>query len=322
MEALHRRLILLEHRVFLLECCNLGDAWGLVADPDLDFTASEHNPAVCVDAALGAEHVRVDARQLCNDLPTLHSNENFPPHGASMEATVSLTSRVSGSLPPEGVTMEATAPPASHVPGDSPRQVATQRAVASQASHANVTSQGLVSAVKAALAAFSTLVGDEVEGEPVSLAASTWSVLLVLGHSGAGAIEILISLFLLLVNIVVQIACICILSTQSFLGPDFVTEIEHARLWRTSVAHLWTGLDLAGTSLASRVCQGYGALSEAYNQGALINQIDNYLALSQNPARELFETSSCLSRPSVVYSLCYCVVSCSLPGTEVRPGLP
>ena len=48
-------------------------------------------------------------------------------------------------------------------------------------------------------------------------------------------------------------SCFVVLS-EDFLGEPFESKKSAARLWRSFVAHDARHLDLAGTSLASRVC--------------------------------------------------------------------
>ena len=64
-----------------------------------------------------------------------------------------------------------------------------------------------------------------------------------------------------ILNLVMQTAFSVILLTPAFMGEDFATKIDSAKAWRTSVAHDSRYMDLAGTSLVTRVCNGDGTVT-------------------------------------------------------------
>jgi len=55
--------------------------------------------------------------------------------------------------------------------------------------------------------------------------------------------------------------------------------LQSAKTWRTSIAHDSRYLDLAGTSLVSRVCAGDGSLILSTVQATLVEQINDFLGL-------------------------------------------
>ena len=58
-------------------------------------------------------------------------------------------------------------------------------------------------------------------------------------------------------------------------------QVESAKVWRTSVAHDYKYLDLARTSLVSRVCSGDGALILSTIQATLVQHINSFLGLHE-----------------------------------------
>ena len=65
------------------------------------------------------------------------------------------------------------------------------------------------------------------------------------------------------------------------MGDGFETKLRGAEIWRTSVAHDFKHLDLADTSLVSRVCLGDEALILSTTQATLIDQINGFLGLDK-----------------------------------------
>ncbi|CAE7375478.1 unnamed protein product [Symbiodinium sp. CCMP2592] len=112
---------------------------------------------------------------------------------------------------------------------------------------------------------------------------SAWSIPVL-----AGIIDVNVGLFdrmfaglLVLLNFFMQGAFSWVLLTDAFIGEAFETRVESAKIWRTSVAHDFKYLDLADTSLVSRVCTGDGALILSTTQATLIHQINSFLGLQK-----------------------------------------
>ncbi|CAJ1398520.1 unnamed protein product [Effrenium voratum] len=123
--------------------------------------------------------------------------------------------------------------------------------------------------------------------EPVAFLESTWNLVLVLGFTEAGWLDIAIACLMLLVSAGLQITFAVILMGQDFLGNPFVAEIQAAQAWRQKVAHDYKHMDLAMTSLVSRVCNQDNGLIVSTNQASLISQINSFLGLGTtefNPA--------------------------------------
>ncbi|CAJ1347698.1 unnamed protein product, partial [Effrenium voratum] len=111
---------------------------------------------------------------------------------------------------------------------------------------------------------------------------SVWSVFFVVGLERSvfnGFLDSFIAGLLTLVNLVVQILFLGVILSEDFLGEPFESKKSAARLWRSFVAHDARHLDLAGTSLASRVCGQDGALIVANAQASLVEEINSYLNL-------------------------------------------
>ena len=93
--------------------------------------------------------------------------------------------------------------------------------------------------------------GDEpVAGAPIEettevyFEESVWSFPLLIGLVDVGCFDRFFTATLLLLNICMQIAFTCVLLSDGFMGEAFDTEIDNARVWRTSVAHDAKYLDL------------------------------------------------------------------------------
>ncbi|CAE7626587.1 unnamed protein product, partial [Symbiodinium microadriaticum] len=120
---------------------------------------------------------------------------------------------------------------------------------------------------------------EEMEEISVSFEESAWSIPMVIGLVRAGRFDMVYAIVLLLVNCAMQIMFALILLDEGFMGEDFETQKQNAQTWRTSVAHDYKYMDLAETSLVTRVCSGDGALILSTIQATLIEQINNYLRL-------------------------------------------
>lgn len=116
--------------------------------------------------------------------------------------------------------------------------------------------------------------------EPVAFLETTWNLVLVLGHASVGWVDVIIAWLLLVASAGIQITFSWILTSESFLGEPFdERQVETALSWRRSVAHDHTYLDLAHTSLTSRVCNNDGSLIISTEQAALIQRINSFLNL-------------------------------------------
>ncbi|CAL1172819.1 unnamed protein product, partial [Cladocopium goreaui] len=118
---------------------------------------------------------------------------------------------------------------------------------------------------------------DGLEEVEVHFEDSAWSIPMVLGLVDAGRFDTGYAVLLLLVNCGMQVMFSGILLSDGFMGEDFSEEKENAEIWRTSVAHDYKYMDLAQTSLVTRVCSGDGALILSTVQATLVRQINSYL---------------------------------------------
>ncbi|CAJ1444957.1 unnamed protein product [Effrenium voratum] len=111
---------------------------------------------------------------------------------------------------------------------------------------------------------------------------SAWSFPVVVGLAkAAGPWDIFFAIVLLLLNVGMQAMFSYIIIGEDFMGKDFGIELVKARQWRTSFAHDHKHLDLAGSSLVTRVCSGEGALILSTMQTSLIEDINSFLGLKQ-----------------------------------------
>eukprot|EP00435_Cladocopium_sp_Y103_P040701 s3782_g11.t1 len=118
--------------------------------------------------------------------------------------------------------------------------------------------------------------GDE---EPIPFAETIWNVVLVLGHSGAGWADVMVAFSLTVLGTVMQIVFVSVLLSDSFLGDPVEQKVEAARQWRAGSAHDVKHMDLALTSLVSRVCSGDGSLILSTGQADLIAEINSFLGI-------------------------------------------
>eukprot|EP00439_Symbiodinium_sp_Y106_P018663 s797_g2.t1 len=114
---------------------------------------------------------------------------------------------------------------------------------------------------------------------PVRIEESAWNIVLVLGLADAGWFDNLFAVLLVLLNLLMQVSFMQILLSEYFMGEPFETSVQSAKDWRTSIAHDSRHLDLAGTSLVSRVCAGDGSLILSTVQATLVGQINDFLGL-------------------------------------------
>ncbi|CAE7530198.1 unnamed protein product [Symbiodinium microadriaticum] len=114
---------------------------------------------------------------------------------------------------------------------------------------------------------------------PVHFEASAWNIPLVIGLADVGWVDALAALLLIAVNVGMQIAFSAILLSEPFMGETFDENVDSARIWRRSVAHDDAYVDLAGTSLVSRVCALDGALILSNRQADLMKQINAFLGI-------------------------------------------
>ena len=149
--------------------------------------------------------------------------------------------------------------------------------------------------------------------EPVAFLETTWNLVLVLGHAGVGWVDALISCLLLFLSAGMQIAFSLIILQPEFQGEPFdETQVHTARTWRQSVAHDHTYMDLAQTSLTSRVCNNDGSLIISTDQAALLNQINKFLGLDTS---ELEATGF---RPGILMAMLCMLLWCLYVCNEFR----
>ena len=119
----------------------------------------------------------------------------------------------------------------------------------------------------------------EGKSTPVRFEESAWNIPLVLGLADVGWFDTVFAVALVLLNLLMQGSFSIILLSEYFMGDAFDTQVQGAKDWRTSVAHDSRYLDVAGTSLVSRVCAGDESLILSTVQATLIEHINNFLGL-------------------------------------------
>eukprot|EP00435_Cladocopium_sp_Y103_P070536 s393_g35.t1 len=142
--------------------------------------------------------------------------------------------------------------------------------------------------------------------EPVAFLESTWNLVLVVGYTESGWLDVVIACLMLLVSAGLQITFSIILLSKDFLGDPFTSQIAAANSWRRKVAHDYKHMDLAQTSLVSRVCNQADGLIVSNDQASLIGQINSFLGL----ATADFEPEGL--RPGILHALHPVVVPISL----------
>ncbi|CAE6973445.1 unnamed protein product [Symbiodinium sp. KB8] len=115
-----------------------------------------------------------------------------------------------------------------------------------------------------------------------------WTYFALVGLGRTGSWDACFTFILALVSLAMQAAFIMILMSEFFLERPFEEKVELARIWRNSVAHDSRHMDLAQTSLTSRVCRGDGALIVSTTQAELVEEINKFLGLGLHD----FEPSS------------------------------
>eukprot|EP00434_Breviolum_minutum_P042850 symbB.v1.2.038158.t1/scaffold5850.1/size23116/2 len=106
---------------------------------------------------------------------------------------------------------------------------------------------------------------------------------------------------------------IAILFSKSFLGSPFSDKVAHAEIWRTRSAHDFKHLDLADTSLVTRVCAEDDSLLVSSNQAKLISDINKFLGFEQKAS---FLVP--FLRPGVLLSLLCIILYCLCVFKELR----
>ena len=144
------------------------------------------------------------------------------------------------------------------------------------------------------------------ESTEVCFEASVWSVPLLIGVVDVGWFDNVFAAMLVLLNFGMQTAFTYVLLSDGFMGESLEKDIESAKIWRTSVAHDAKYLDLADTSLVSRVCNGDGALILSTTQAILVNHINDFLGLEKTQLdHSLFQPGTLLCLLCIVlWSLC------------------
>ncbi|CAE7344491.1 unnamed protein product [Symbiodinium natans] len=127
-----------------------------------------------------------------------------------------------------------------------------------------------------------------LESTEVCFEESVWCMPLVIGLADAGKFDRVFAVLLVFLNLGMQTAFSWVLLSDSFMGAAFDSNIDHAKKWRTSVAHDYKFIDLADTSLVSRVCSGDGALILSTTQANLINHINSFLGLKDGSLQAPF----------------------------------
>ncbi|CAE7285323.1 unnamed protein product [Symbiodinium natans] len=125
-----------------------------------------------------------------------------------------------------------------------------------------------------------SLPGDVVE-EPVAFLETAWNLVLVLGHTDSGQLDLAIACFLWLASGLMQISFFLILLSEDFLGEPFGKQVEVAKAWRESIAHDFKHMDLGDESLVSRVCRGDGTLILSTPQMQMLDQINAFIGLGK-----------------------------------------
>lgn len=118
-----------------------------------------------------------------------------------------------------------------------------------------------------------------IDEEPIPFAETVWNLSLVLGHSRAGWLDLTIACLVTVLGTLMQVFFIAVITTESFLGESMEEQVEAARHWRAGSAHDVKYMDLALTSLVSRVCNADGALILSTGQAELIEEINQFLGI-------------------------------------------
>eukprot|EP00439_Symbiodinium_sp_Y106_P087473 s2_g58.t1 len=111
---------------------------------------------------------------------------------------------------------------------------------------------------------------------------SAWSIPLLAGLVNLGVFDTLFASALVFLNLGMQSAFSIILLTPAFMGEEFESKIQSAKAWRTSVAHDERYMDLAGTSLVTRVCKGDGSVILSTVQATLVEHVNSFLGMEKD----------------------------------------
>ncbi|CAE7358401.1 unnamed protein product [Symbiodinium natans] len=115
----------------------------------------------------------------------------------------------------------------------------------------------------------------------VSFEESAWSIPLLAGLIDISIFETMFAATLVLLNLGMQTAFSIILLTPAFMGEDFESKVDGAKAWRTGVAHDSRYMDLAGTSLVTRVCNGDGSVILSTVQATLVEHVNSFLGMDK-----------------------------------------
>eukprot|EP00439_Symbiodinium_sp_Y106_P080527 s516_g19.t1 len=116
----------------------------------------------------------------------------------------------------------------------------------------------------------------------VSFEESAWSIPLIAGLIDVGIFDTMFASALVFLNLLMQSAFSIILLTPAFMGDEFESKIQSAQSWRTSVAHDERYMDLAGTSLVTRVCNGDGSVILSTVQATLVEHVNSFLGMEKD----------------------------------------
>ena len=151
-------------------------------------------------------------------------------------------------------------------------------------------------------------VEEQEQSTEVYFEESAWSIPVLAGiiDVDVGRFDRMFAGLLVLLNFFMQGAFSWVLLTDAFIGEAFESRVESAKIWRTSIAHDHKYLDLADTSLVSRVCTGDGALILSTTQATLIAQINSFLGLQKSQfEHSLFQPGILLGMICIIlWTLC------------------
>ncbi|CAE7574058.1 unnamed protein product [Symbiodinium natans] len=122
----------------------------------------------------------------------------------------------------------------------------------------------------------------ELVEEPVAFLETAWNLVLVLGHTNCGRVDLVIACLLWLGSGLMQISFFFILLSDDFLGEPFGNQVEVAKAWRESIAHDFKHMDLNDESLVSRVCRADRTLILSTSQMQMLDQINAFLGLGKD----------------------------------------
>ncbi|CAJ1390319.1 unnamed protein product [Effrenium voratum] len=118
-----------------------------------------------------------------------------------------------------------------------------------------------------------------VDEEPIPFAETVWNVTLVLGHTGAGWLDVASACFLTLLSTFMQVVFTAVILSDYFRPASMFEQTGAAQKWRSAAAHDVKHMDLSLTSLVSRVCNDDGSLILSTGQAGLINEINQFVGM-------------------------------------------